>query len=75
MFYSKLSGFTRIIKIQETRNQKKKQEATTDSTYGRRDPDPDLSFGSGLVEVEFSEDVKSGDKADEAETHDEDDGR
>lgn len=75
MFYSKLSGFTRIIKIQETRNQKKKQEATTDSTNGRKDPDPDLSFGSGLVEVEFSEDVKSGDKADEAETHDEDDGR
>lgn len=78
MFYSKLSCFTWIIKIQETRNQKKKNKkrniATTDTTDGRKDPDPDLSFGSGLVEVEFPEDVKSGDKADEAETHDEDDG-
>uniref|UniRef100_A0A1J3I6V3 Uncharacterized protein n=1 Tax=Noccaea caerulescens TaxID=107243 RepID=A0A1J3I6V3_NOCCA len=68
------------IQKKETNLRKKKQkENPVDhrcySTHGGEDPDPDLSFGSGFVEVEFSEDVKSGDKADETETHNEDDGR
>lgn len=61
--------------MQENPKKKKKKTATTDSRYGGGDQDPDLSLCSRLVEVEFSEDVKSGNKADETEAHDENNGR
>jgi len=55
---------------QNTRKHTKKKKKNSDHRLNDPGPDPDLSLGSGFVEVEFSKDVKSSDEADETETHD-----
>lgn len=53
----------------ETKDGQKKRKLS--NIHWRRSRWQDLSFGSGLVKVELSKDVKSGDKTDETETHNE----